>query len=286
MTRRLFPMACCLFVIAVAGCQTAREVPQYTIQDFLGTTSFQGASFSPDNSKILVSSNQTGIFNAYAIPVAGGDPVQLTNSTGNAISVRGYFPNDERFLYSSDQGGNELNHLYVQELSGPVTDLTPGDKLKAAFYGWAWDDKSFYVGTNERDAKYFDVYEYSPDDYSRKMIFQNDAGYNFAGVSPDRRFIALSKTETRTNSDMYLYDTVSKKITLISEHEGEIVHSPQTFSPDGKSLYFLTDRESEFQYLARHNFATGERETVLQADWDIWYAYFSKKGKYLIVGIN
>ncbi|MFC2084695.1 alpha/beta fold hydrolase [Bacteroidota bacterium] len=277
-----------LFIITlITGCKTdQREVPYYTIQDFLGTTTFTGASFSPDNSKILVSSNKTGIFNAYSIPVSGGEPTQLTNSAENSIFVRGYFPDSERFLYSSDQGGNELNHIYIQELNGSVTDLTPGDKLKARYYDWAWDDKTFYIATNERDPKYFDVYEYSPKDYSREMIFQNDEGYNFADVSPDRKFIVLSKTKTTTNSDMFLYNTETKEITLISEHEGEVIHSPQSFSPDGRSLYFLTDKNSEFKYLARYELETSKSETVIKPNWDIRYAFFSNKGKYLIVGIN
>ena len=85
---------------------------------------------------------------------------------------------------------------------------------------------------------------------------------------------------------MYLYNVRSKEMKLISAHEGDISHSPQAFSPDGKSLYFLTDKNSEFKYLARYDIDSGEQEVIIQPDWDIWYAYFSKKGKYLIVGIN
>ena len=98
-------------------------------------------------------SNQTGVFNAFAIPVAGGEPVQLTDSKVSAIQPIGYFPHDERFLYSSDQGGNEKDHLYVQSPDGKIQDLTPGDNLKADFVGWAQDEKSFFVITNERDAE-------------------------------------------------------------------------------------------------------------------------------------
>ena len=38
-----------------------------------------------------------------------------------------------RVLVTADQGGNELNHLYVIGTDGKRTDLTPGDKLKAQF---------------------------------------------------------------------------------------------------------------------------------------------------------
>lgn len=275
-----------VIIFLIAGCQTARKVPRYSAKDFLSTVHYYGASFSPDNSKILVSSDKSGIFNAYAIPVAGGAPVQLTKSEKNSIFGVGYFPHDERFLFSSDQGGNELDHIYVQELNGPVTDLTPGDKLKAVFYGWAHDDQTFFIGTNERDKRYFDVYEYSVDGYRREMIYKNEQGLDLAAVSPDKKYFALSKTETTTNSDIYLYDTATKEVKLITKHTGEIVHSPQTFSPDGKNLYYLTDKENEFQYLVSYNLESGETKTILQAPWDVAYAYFSKKGKYLIVGIN
>ena len=37
-----------------------------------------------------------------------------------------YFPADERILYSSDEGGNELTHIYVRNTDGSIRDLTPG----------------------------------------------------------------------------------------------------------------------------------------------------------------
>ena len=106
--------------------EAPRQVKQYTIEQFLANTSYTGNSFSPDSKKMLISSNQTGVFNAFALPVDGGKPVQLTDSKVNAIAGIGYFPKDERFLYASDQGGNEQTHLYVQSPDGKVQDLTPG----------------------------------------------------------------------------------------------------------------------------------------------------------------
>src|SRR5215218_3604089 len=143
----------------------ARQVRQYTIDQFLANTTYGGSSFSPDNRKILVGSNQTGVFNAFAFPVDGGKPVQLTDSKVSAIQALGYFPKDERFLYTSDQGGNEQNHIYVQSPDGKVKDLTPGDKLKADFMDWSQDGKSFFYASNERDPGLFDIYEMTLDGY-------------------------------------------------------------------------------------------------------------------------
>jgi dipeptidyl aminopeptidase/acylaminoacyl peptidase len=264
----------------------AHEVRPYTIEDFLATTGMTGASFSPDKSKLLVSSDQTGIFNAYAVPVAGGAPVALTHSTTDNIMVRTYFPHDERFLYASDQGGNELTHLYVQGPDGQVTDVTPGDKLKAQFYGWADDDRSFFIGTNERDKRYFDIYEVTADGYQRTPVFQDSTGYNFSDISRDKRWLAFAKERTDHDTDIYLYDRQTQQMKHLTPHTGDAIFDPVTFGPDNKSLWFLTDEGGEFQRLVRQDLATGARQDVEKPAWDVSFASFSKHGKYLTVAIN
>jgi Tol biopolymer transport system component len=132
-----------------SGASQRSFVPrQYAVADFYKNSQFFGASWSPDRRRILVSSNQSGIWNAYAVPAAGGAAQPLTRSTTNSVFALSYFPADERILYSSDQGGNELTHLYVLGPDGRTTDVTPGAKLKASFHGWAGDDRSFFISTN------------------------------------------------------------------------------------------------------------------------------------------
>ena len=69
-----------------APVETRDEIPRYTIEQFLKTVSFRGASFAPDYSKLLVGSDESGVFNAYAIAVNGAGVTQLTNSTKESIS--------------------------------------------------------------------------------------------------------------------------------------------------------------------------------------------------------
>ncbi|MEE2776005.1 MAG: alpha/beta fold hydrolase [Acidobacteriota bacterium] len=258
----------------------------YSIQEFLGTTRFSGASFSPDASKILVSSNATGIVNAYSIPVGGGEPTALTQSRDESIFSLSYFPDDERFLYTADQGGNELNHVFVKETSGTVVDLTPGEDLKATFYGFAHDDQTFFVGSTERDPRFVDIYEYQTSDYSRELFYRNEEGMNLGGVAPDRRHLVLSKIVSNADIDLYLHDRSSGETELVTGDPEEVINRSSGFSPDGKYLYYTTDRDREFTYLARLDLETGDSEKVLEADWDISFSTFSKTGRYLTVGIN
>jgi dipeptidyl aminopeptidase/acylaminoacyl peptidase len=261
--------------------------PQYTIAQFLATTTWWGAaSFSPDGQQLLVSGNGSGVFNAYTIPVAGGAPRQLTDSKVNAIVALGWFPTGGRILYESDQGGNEQTHLYVRNADGATRDLTPGDKLKAQFEGWAPDDRTFFFTTNERDPHYFDLYEMSVDGYRRTLLYRNEGGFAIGSISPDRRYVSLVKLETSGDSDIYLYDRSTAKLTDLTTHTGEILNSPEAFSPDSTSLYYTTNEGGEFARLVRYDLASGKRTDVLRPEWDVTGAGFSRDGRFLVVSIN
>jgi len=263
-----------------------RVAPEYTIAQFLDSTSYRGAGFSPDKRKLLVSSDESGIFNAYAFPVDGGPPEALTHSALESIFAIGYFPQDERFLYTADQGGNELSHVYVHSPDGEVKDLTPGDKLRARFVGWTSDDRAFFIATNERDPRFFDLYAYDPKDYSRERVFTNEEGLNLAAISPDGRYFALVKTVTNADSDAYLFDRQTASLKNLTPDPGDINYSPQGFGPSNKMLYLTTDRRSEFTHVVRYDLEDGSWAPLETANWDIDATGFSKHGRYRVSQIN
>ena len=271
---------------APATSEEPREVKTYPIDDFLDTVSFGGSSFSPDGTKLLVSSDETGIRNAYALPVDGSEPIQLTNSTVESVRTRSYFPADERFLFQSDRGGNERDHVYVRELDGSEVDLTPGGELKATFAGWAQDDQTFFIASNERDPRYFDVYEYQVDGYERELFYKETRGFQVQSISPDKRYVALGKPRTTNDSDIYLFDRTTEELTHLSPHEGDASYGIADFHPDGKSLLYTTNEGGEFSRLMRYELADGRHEEVMAPSWDVVAASYSETGKYLVVFIN
>ena len=125
---------------------------------FMDIVQIMGGSFSPDESKIMISSKATGIFNAVEIDVVTGEQRPLTKSTNNAIFSESYFPTDNRILYSSDKGGNEIDHLYVKNVGGSISDLITDTTAKAEFAGWSFDKKKLYYQSNSRDKSFFDLY--------------------------------------------------------------------------------------------------------------------------------
>ncbi|HEX3252085.1 MAG TPA: S9 family peptidase [Pyrinomonadaceae bacterium] len=262
-------------------------VKEYTIEQFMNTVRIGGSSFSADEKSLLFHSNKSGIYNVYSVAVNGGAPSQLTNSTKESTFAVSYFPTDSRFLYTYDRGGNENSHLYLRELDGSERDLTPGDKVKANFLGWSHDRKSFFFSTNERDARYFDVYEMPLDTFKASLVYKDETGLDFGDISIDKKYIAFQKNGgSPADSDIYLYNSATKELKNITGHTGDVANSPETFDVASKYLYYLTDAGGEFRYVSRYDLATGKSETVEKAPWDIFYTYFSHNGKYRVTAIN
>ncbi len=274
--------------------ETESSPPEYSIEQFMNTVQIFGGSFSPDESKILFTSKETGIFNSYSIPVDGGDPQQLTDSETDYAMALSYFPEDERFLFTRDQGGNEINHVYLRNMDGSIQDLTPDSTAKAQFYGWAQDDQSFFITTNKRDPRYFDLYEVALGDHQpsaegnlfiTEMVYENN-GYSIGAISPNKQYIALVENITTNDNNLYLYDKASGETKLLSPHEEFATYFPQYFSLDNKTLYFTSNEGGEFSSLRSYDLETGEKKVVEAVDWDINFAGLSKHGKYRYLGIN
>ena len=267
--------------------KAAQPVKEYTIEQFMNTVRIGGSSFSSDEKSLLFHNNKSGIFNVYSVPVSGGAATQLTNSTKESTFSVSYFPTDTRFLYTYDRGGNENNHIYLREKDGSDRDITPGEKVKANFLGWSHDRKSFFFSTNERDARFFDIFEMPIDTFKPTLVYKDETGFEVGAISDDEKYIAFQKNGgSAADSDVYVYNTATKEMKNITEHTGDMANGAETFDVNSKYLYYLTDSGSEFRYVARYDLATGKSEVVEKAPWDIAYTYFSRNGKYRVTAVN
>ena len=148
-------IAIAAFILLGSGCDQKAALTEvdavatYPAPTFFQTTRFFSArdprnAFSAQSGDLLISSDETGIFNAYRVDVKSGAREPLTSSTDSGIYAVGWFPIDDRFLYAQDGNGDELTHVFVQTESGEAIDLTPGEQVKAGFMGWSADNAAFF----------------------------------------------------------------------------------------------------------------------------------------------
>jgi dipeptidyl aminopeptidase/acylaminoacyl peptidase len=272
--------------------ETAARTPErYDAEAFFATTTYSlpmGYAWSADGQRLLVSSDESGIFNAWSLVAADGTKQPLTTSSTDSFFAVSWFPDDNRVLFTADRGGNEINHLYVRELSGDTRDLTPGDEAKAQFGGWSEDRQHFYALTNERDPSSFDLYRYAVQDYSRTLVFQNDQAFEVSAVSHDGSYVALVKPRTSADSDIYLLDILAtdSEPQLVTAHKGNVSHFVHDFTRDSAKLVYSTDEHGEFNQAWTYDVSTGAKAPLIAADWDVMFVSFSETGRYRVSGTN
>ncbi|WP_350285401.1 prolyl oligopeptidase family serine peptidase [uncultured Croceitalea sp.] len=262
----------------------AETMKTYTIGQMMDNEAIGGGSFSPDNSKLLISSNRSGIYNMYTIGLDTGEMMPITASDSSSVFAISYFPKDERMLFRMDGNGDEIFHIYIRESDGSHRDLTPTEGARASFYGWAEDDKSFFYTSNSRNPRNDDIYEMDLETLTPTLIYENTEGYSIDGIADNKKYITLGKPINTNDSDLFIYSLEDKKMAQINENQS--ANNGSDFSPDGSSFYYTTDDGAEFAYMMRYDIESGAKEKVMEKSWDIWGTYFTEQGTYQVTYIN
>lgn len=268
----------------------------YKVEDFFDSTQLRGASFSADGQHVLFSSNRSGIWNAYSMPVQGGPWKAITSSTSDNSYALAYFPNDDRVLVTRDGAGNEKFHVYVIEESGQARDLAPGDNHTTEFLGFSGDGSHFYISSNERDSAQFDVYRYDSKTYARRLLYRNTGGYLFAPpgddgdarpISADGRWLTLHTVNNANDFDLDVVDLSSGDIVHVSGADSENARvQAQDFSPDSGTLYYTSNERGDLTELHRLNLKDGTHTVVRKESGDVVASRMSPRGLYRVDAVD
>ena len=265
----------------------------YSAAQFYQTTSYRmGAdgpyAFSAVTGDLLVSSDETGLYNAYRLNVNSGKMIALTQSSDRGIYVSSWFPNDDRFIYEQDGNGDELTHVFMKSLDQEVIDLTPGEGHKAGFAGWSTSGGSFYIYSNERDGGAFDIYQYSASDYTRSLLYENSESLSLGDISDDGRWVVCTRINSNADTDLFLVDLSAdtRDLLNITPHEGNVKHRVMGFTPDNNQLVYSTNAFGEFDQAWSLQLDTGERQALITEDWDVVYLRYSPSGRYRVSALN
>ena len=263
-----------------------KDVKQYSIQQFYKSENVSGGVFNSDETRILVNNNRSGIYNIYEIRLGDTAMTPVTHSGKESFFINDYVPGTNNFIYSSDKGGNENNHLYLVRAGDSARDLTPGVKEKTGFNGWNKAKTALYYNSNKRDPKYFDLYKMDTATWKGELIYRNDSGLDVNNISFNEQYLLLTKPITTDKNEMYLFDVTKKEMKKISADTGAATYNPQAFNLDDSSFFYTTNEGKEFSYLVKYYINSGTKEKLFETNWDVDYMYLSEKGKYRVVGIN
>jgi dipeptidyl aminopeptidase/acylaminoacyl peptidase len=277
-----------LALIALSSCseKKSRMPKQFTIEQLYNNLSVGAAGFNADETKILVNNNSTGIINVYELNIGDTSFKPLTWSKKDSYFAVDYLQGSNKFIYSADQGGNENSHLYLVKQGDTITrDLTPWPKSANRFSGWSEDKKSMYVSSNQRNPQFFDIWKMDTATWKPAMLYQNNEGLDFDGISKSERFIVLTKSVTADKNELYLFDRNTKTMKRLS-NDNEATWDPTGFEKNDSIMYYTTNDGSEFRYLVKYSINSGKTEKIFEDKWDVERMILSEHEKYHTIIVN
>nr|WP_225938732.1 S9 family peptidase [Kovacikia minuta] len=269
-------------------------IPQSLVESVSRYTDFRSASLGswhPTQREMLISTRFCNTAQVHQVKFPLGARRQLTFFP-DAPSGATYQPTTgEYFVFSKDIGGSEFDQNFRYDLAtGDVTLLTDGKSKNTRGVWSTKGDRMIYTSTR-RTGKDNDFYTIDPKNPASNRLLAEVEGGGWYPLdwSPDDRQLLALEFVSANESYLWSFSTETGARTAITPRsKGEpVAYGAAVFSQDGKGLYVVSDRESEFQRLAYFDFAN-QRYTYLtsQIPWDVEDMDLSRDGKRLAFTTN
>ena len=238
---------------------------------------FRSATFQnwhPLKREMIISTRFADASQVHLVKAPGTARTQLTFYK-ERVSGPSYDPVLGDFIvFSKDVGGNENFQKYRYDFaSGKTTLLTDGQSRNIS---GVWSNKGDRLAyeSNRRDKNDLDIYVIDPrEPKSDRLLLQVRGGaWGVLDWSPDDGKLLVQEGISINESYLWLVDLATAKKDLLTSKGGKekVAYNYAAFSSDGKGIYVLTDRDSEFARIAYVDLAT-RKHTYLTSDipWDI-----------------
>ncbi len=258
---------------------------EYRAAEFLG--------WHPTRREVLISTRFADTAQLHLVSQPLGMRRQLT-FTLEPVGGGTFQPRQARcIVYSQDTGGGEFFQLYRYDTegtnSGRTTLLTDG-KSRNTGVRWTRSGSQIAFSSTRRNGKDTDLWVMDPfHPEAARMVYQaNGGGWGVSDWSEDETRLVIGEYLSINESALYLLDLKSGKREPITPGEtNKVSYAEARFSRDGRSVYCLSDRGTEFRQLNRIDLGTREITPLTRhLSWDVEFYELSPDGKTIALVSN
>lgn len=263
-----------LMTLALAAPVWAQTPPLIDRELFFGDPEIAGAQISPDGAYIAFIKPFKGTRNIWvkktADPFTNAKPV--TADTKRPIPTYFWSRDGKYILFVQDKAGDENYNVYaVNPAEAPASgqdvpaarNLTDVKGIRAIIYAVPRSEPdAMYVGMNDRDAAWHDLYKVKISTGERTLVRKNTERITaFVFDLKDQLRLATRSAE---NGDTEVLSVDADKVTKIYGCNVFESCGPIRYHKDGERVYFQTNKGSSVDLVALELFnpTTGKEEPV------------------------
>jgi len=271
------------FEIVASPAASAADDAPIPVRDFFRNPERGLFRISPDGKTLAFMQPFERRMNIYVQPLAGGEPVRLTNETARDIPNH-FWKGPNRLVYVKDFGGDENFHVVAVTKDGSGSkDLTPFDGVRAQMIDDLRDFPDvLLVGLNKRNKEVFDAYRLDLKIGELTLVAENPGNIT-SWLTDHAGNIRGAQTSDGVNTSFLYREGASGPFQTVLTTSFRDSFNPLFFTFDNKLLYAASNLGRDKQAIVLVDPATAKEQKVLfeHPDVDIDSMSYSHKRKVL-----
>jgi dipeptidyl aminopeptidase/acylaminoacyl peptidase len=265
-------------------------IPRSIVADVSRYTNFRPATFQdwdPKTRRVLLTTRFGDTNQLHIADHPGGARQQIT-FLDEPVAEGTFTPAGDALVYSSDVGGGEFFQLYHLDLKTRVSTLLTDGKSRNEGLTWSRKGDRFAYASTRRNGRDNDIYVAGPADPVARHVLalEGQGAFDPLDWSADDRRLLVEEFLSVAESRLWVVDLNGGARQPVAPNR-RASYSDAQFAADGKSIYAVTDDESEFLRVVRIDLATGAATPVsARVNWDVEAARLSDDGRTLAYVTN
>jgi dipeptidyl aminopeptidase/acylaminoacyl peptidase len=264
------------------------EVPAEVTAAVQRYQNYRAASFQDwlSDGSILIATRFGSTQQIHRVTAPGADRTQITFQS-EPVAGATTIPGTQRFIFVRDTGGDEWFQIYTAGLTGEPQQLTESGTRNQSI-AFSPDGQLVAWARATKGSAEYAIYVADPSDpRSVKSVYREAGSVGPSDVSADRTQVLFTRDISNRESKLFVLDLASGKAKEIAPKAGKVRYADARFARDGRSVYVISDRNSDFGRLVQIDLASG-KDTVLTPDlqWDVDTFTISDDDRLLAYSVN